>query len=100
MGGDTRVPTMWFSSGFRKRGSTIALMICCLTALSKLLDVVYSSRPRLCVALTSSHFLGNRLAGRGGNGPGLGGVVNGVTETVNYAAGDMSWSRWPLIPPR
>jgi hypothetical protein len=93
-------PLIWFSSGLRKTGSTIALMICCFTALSKLLDVAYSSSPRLCVALASYHCWGNRLAGRGGNGPGLGGMVNGAADTVKYAAVYMSWPRRELIPPQ
>jgi hypothetical protein len=86
-------PLIWFSSGLRKMGSIIALMICCFAALSKLLDVVYSSSPRLYVALTSSHCWGNRLAGRGGNVPGLSGVVNSAADTVKYADGDMSLPR-------
>jgi hypothetical protein len=43
---------------------------------------------------------GGRGEGGAGSGPGLGGVVNGASDTVKYAANDMSWPRWPLIPPQ
>jgi hypothetical protein len=48
-------PVMWFSMGFRKTGSLMALTICYLIALSKLLDVFYSSNARLWAAFVSSH---------------------------------------------
>jgi hypothetical protein len=72
---DTRQnPVMWFSSGFKKIGSLIALMICCLIALSKLFAVVNSSNCLLCAAFVSYHCWGKNAAGRGGRGAGLGWV--------------------------
>jgi hypothetical protein len=75
-------PVMWFSMGFRKIGSLMALTICCFIALSKLLDVLYSSNYRLWDAFLSSHCWGKKAAGLGGSGPGFGGLLYGVAVTV------------------
>jgi hypothetical protein len=77
----------------------MALITCCLMALSRLLDVVYSSNPGWWVSFLYFHCWGSRLPGRGGSGPGFGGVVNGVADTVRYVVGGMIWPRCPLMPP-
>jgi hypothetical protein len=79
-------PVMWFSMGFRKIGYLMALTICCLIAVSKLLDVLYSSNARLWAVCI--------LPLLGGNGSRSWWGLSWVWWVVIWCCRDREVSRW------